>query len=269
MAVNIFIFLIIPVVAISQNKLSCVDLKNGTFNSYPKNSSEHYLLYRDGEFQKEVNTKTMDTVLWKVNWINDCVYSLQYLSGSVKITQEQSDLYKKHKLVYEIKNVTPDYFVFTGYLDKISTAILANDTVWMKEKLFIPDNNLFQEVTKPSTLKKAHFSDTSKYAVLYIYRPGKVACSIVDNIIYFDDNLMCVETNKSAHIFKILKEGKFKIMAKANKKEAVMQLEVDFGKKYYLKAASKFGHCTLETCCSPQLTTVEEDKGATEFDDAQ
>ena len=252
-----------------QDKAICKELKSGIFNSYPKNSSDHYLINRSDEFQKEVNTKTGDTVLWKINWISDCTYSLQYISGSEKVTPELSEFYKQHKVVYQIQIATADYYIFKASADKASNTVFQTDTVWMKEKLSIPNNNLFTEIIKLSILKKLHFSDTSTYAVLYVYRSGKTFCMAVDNIIYFDDNIMCVTKNQSAYVFKILKEGIFNIVGKMGGKQSLIKMEVQFGKKYYLKSASKFGHCNLESCCRPELAFINNDKGETEFDEAQ
>ena len=115
-------------------------------------------------------------------------------------------------------------------------------------------------------LKKAHFSDTSKYAVLYLYRTGKFAASQVDMITYFDNNLICDSKNGSSFIFKILKEGNFELssVSNMNKKSAVLPLSIKFGQKYYVNSSAKFTVNMLSTYV-PILKLVDPKQGEDEF----
>jgi len=51
--------------------------------------------------------------------------------------------------------------------------LLANDTMWMHPQTHTEENMVFG-ITDPGRIRKIHFSDTSRMALLYIYRPGKL-----------------------------------------------------------------------------------------------
>lgn len=255
-----------PSMALCQPKLSCADLKNGVFHSYPKNTSDHYLSKRDDEFQYETNIVTGDTTTWKINWLNDCTYSLKYISGNNKMTDEVSKLVKKHKFVYEISNLTPDYYIFKGYIDKTSNIAFQTDTMWLTEKAVIPNNEIFKQIPNTSLLKKEHFSDTSKYAVLYVYRPGKLTNSLSNYLIYFNDDIMCVGKNNTGYIFKIMKEGRFELKSKLYKDESSIKIDLKFGKVYYVKSMVHWGFFKGMKNFKLEMENVNAEVGKTEFD---
>lgn len=261
-------FLISPAVTKCQsNSGSCPDLKNGIFNSYPKNSNDHFVLKRNSDFQVETNIKTGDSMRWKINWLNDCSYTLKFISGSGKKIAEMTDFLKKHTLEYQVANVTADYYIFKGYVDKISGTPIQTDTVWRKEKASVPNNRVFEQ-TDAFKLRKARFSDTSKYAVLYVYRPGKFTCSAADYLVYFDNNIMYDAKNKSTYVFKLLKEGQFQMSGKIGNRETPLKLNVEFGKKYYLASTLNFA-LNIGNSCMPELSLVDAQKGKAVFEDLQ
>jgi len=192
-----------PLVATAQNKsLNCSGIKNGIFHIYPQNVAGHIVDIREGEFVRETKENTGDTSLYRITWLNDCTYELKYVSGNEKFSDEISKFLKKHKLVYEITSVTEDYYVYKGYMDKTSTLPVNTDTMWLTEKLGIVHNELYTEV---QSLKEARVSDTSKYALLYIYRSGKITNSLGNYFIYFNDNAMLVAKNILVIFLKYLK----------------------------------------------------------------
>ena len=109
--------------------------------------------------------------------------------------------------------------------------------MWLNIKTGLVNNELFKQVKNPSELKRSHFSDTSKYAVLYLYRPGKLANSLGNYLVYFDESIMCIAKNNSGYIFKILKEGKFTLKSRIYKDEADLPLDIKFGSTYYVKSS--------------------------------
>lgn len=230
-------------VALCQNKsITCKDLKSGIFHSYPKNTADHYISIREEEYQYETNIKTGDTTLWQIKWLNDCSYTLKYVSGSSKnVNEETIKFLKKHKLAYEIVNITAEYYTFKGYVDKASNLPLLTDTMWLSEKMHVTNNEIYKYIPNPQTLKKDHFSDTSQYAVLYVYRPGKLTNSLSNYLIYFDENILCVAKNKSGYIFKILKEGQFNLKSRLYKDESAIKIDVKFGNSYYIKSMVNWG----------------------------
>ena len=250
--------------------LNCENLKNGIFYSYPKNTDSKYLFERAGDYQKETDLKTGDTTLWKIRWKNDCTFSIEYVSGNNKANEEASTFLKKkkHKVVFEIKNITDDYYTYATYLDKTSNLPLELDTIWLHEKINPVRNLLFEAVTNGRDLQKSHFSDTAKYALLYVYRPGKFTNSLAGFPLYFDNNVMCIMKNKSGYIFKILKEGTFEIGSKLMDNSSVTKLEVTFGKRYYVKSMIHWGlHATRNF--NLEMKIMPNDSGEEEFDEVE
>ena len=230
-------FLITPIFLFSQKSaLSCSDFKFGTFYFYPKNTHDFYIERIDEKYLHEKNMVTGDTVLWEIKWKNDCVYSLKFIATNEKMNSETESLLKHHNLVYEIDSKTDNYFTVKGFLDKNTNIPIQFDTMWLNEKTTIQNNELFKKVPNATVLKRSHFSDTSKYAVMYIYRPGKFTNSLGNFLVYFDNNLLCVAENKTGYIFKILKEGQFEIKSRLLKDESAIKLDVSFGKTYYVKS---------------------------------
>lgn len=251
------------------SKQDCDQFRNGTFYSYPKNSMDQYADIRNGDFQSEKNLITGDSSLWKINWHNDCTYTMQYISGNIKMSVEQVDFFQTHKILTKIETVNPDYYVYKTYIDKALGAFITTDTMWMQPKLIPGNNKVFEQVPANIALKKLKFSDTSSYALLYVYRPGRFTGSKGEYIVYFDDNAMCVSKNNTALIFKIFKEGSFKLSAKLFTQKVIEEkIEIEFGKKYYLNAGLKFTG-TTGSGWRPDMKMVEEAKGAEGFLEAQ
>ena len=204
-----------------------------------------------------------DSTVWKVNWVDDCTYTLKYISGG-KIDEETFKILKKHKLAYEITKVTNDYYLYKGYLDNSSNNLIQSDTMWLTEKVNITNNELFRQIPDAGILRKNHFSDTSKYAVLYLYRPGKITNSLGNYLLYFNDNILCVAKNNSGFIFKIMKEGQYNISSRLYKDESAVQLDVKFGKTYYVKSmihwaiSKRLYNFKLETAIVSPDTGIEE-----------
>lgn len=40
------------------------------------------IFIRKGALQREIIAKQKETVLWDVEWLNDCIYTLKYESGA-------------------------------------------------------------------------------------------------------------------------------------------------------------------------------------------
>ena len=265
---NLFLFLSFSIDSIAQNKqLTCSDIKDGIFYYYPKNSADRYIDVREGELLNEKNTKTGDSSIWQVKWTDECIYSLKYVSGNAKTTDEMQAFLKKHKFIYEILKVTNEYYVFKGYVDKTTNIPILTDTIWLNEKTHIANNELFKQVRNTSELKKSNFSDTSKYAVLYIYRPQKLTNSLGNYIIYFDNNMMCVAQNNTGYIFKILKEGKFQVKSKLYKDESEITLDIRFGKTYYVKSMIHWGITSRLYNFKLEMAAINAIDGKSEFEE--
>ena len=64
-------------------------------------------------------------------------------------------------------------------------------------------------MTDPNKIRKIHFNDTSRMALLYIYRPGKFKLSMSDLFILYNELPVTVLRNKSAAVVALYKEGPF------------------------------------------------------------
>lgn len=246
-------------------KVTCADIKTGAFHLYPKNSADHFIDVREGEYVRETKMNTGDTSLYKINWLSDCTYSLQYISGSEKMPDETAKFFKKHKLVYEMFAVTNNYYVYKGYIDKVSNLPISTDTVWFKEKATVVNNTTYIQVT----LAEAKIKDTSKYALLYIYRPGKITNSLADFFIYFNDNLMCVASNNSGYIFKLFKEGKYQVKSRLLKDESTIDIDVKNGQTYYIKSMIHWGFKSRGYNFKLEMAAVPKDVGRSAFLDVK
>lgn len=246
---------------------TCTELKDGIFYSYPKNSDKQYEIKRNGDYQEEIDLATGDTSKWKVAWINDCTYSLIYLSGSTTLKDDMKAFMKSHKLVTVIENISGDFYTYKLYIDKAVGKFILSDTIWAQKKPVVTNNTLFESVSEKQYIKK--LNSKNDYALLYVYRPGKFAGSKGEYILYFDDNIMCISKNKSAYIFKIFKEGNFKLSAKLyNQKEVTQNIEIKLGQKFYLKAGVKFV-ATTASGWRPDLLIIDSEKGSDEFSEIE
>jgi len=268
-AVRIFFaLLLLPFASYTQDKpIGCKDLKNGIFHSYPKNTADHYICRREDNRQYESNAITGDSVVWEIKWLDDCTYSLKYLSGNTKFSDEEHTMLKKHKLVFQLQSVKEDYYVFTGHLDKTSNPSFNKDTIWLAEKINPVSNELVKFVPNPNTLKKEKFSDTSRYAVLYLYRSGKVTNSLSNCLVYFNDDLLCIAKNNSGYVFKILKEGTYSVKSKFDKDEASTQLDIKFGKTYYVKSMVHWGIFKGLKNYKLEIAVIDRQQGKIEFEE--
>ena len=245
---------------------NCVALHRGVYYFYPKNSNYHYTEYFDDNLQHEVNNTTGDTALWSVHWNSDCEYECKYIAGSIKTDDKMTSFLKKHTLVYVIETVTPDYYLFKGYIDnKKNHQPIQIDTMWMNEKTGLTSNTLFEYVPDTSVITKQHFTDTSQFALMYIYRPGKLALSLATNLLYFDDNGLCVSRNNTGYVFKILKEGKYTLRTSIMKDSVQLPVDIRFGNRYYIKSDIHWGIHSRLYNFKLELSSVDAATGSKEF----
>lgn len=262
---NIYIFLLLifsTSVWAQSTPLTCNDVKNGTFIYAGKN--DYPVSYvRNGTLQKEIIPQRKETILWEVTWINDCTYSLKYISGGEQRTKAEQDIFRKHTIVSEIVQVTEDYYTFRSALDKITNKTILEDTLWIKQRKSASGksvNNPHIDSLFAEKINKAK-TDTSKFATLYVYRPVKFLNSLMNYDLYLNGVSLCTISNNCRYMIKIKQEGTAKLTAKIRGQEAEIPLEVKFGQEYYLRCA-----CTWGLKSEPVLSLVEKKTGKMEFD---
>src|SRR6185437_15235902 len=83
------------------------------------------------------------------------------------------------------------------------------------------------------SLNKDHsVIDTSKYAILYVYRPSNLIGALIAYDLHVDDKVVCRVKNGKKHIIKIYKEGSIAVWAETEVRKSV-KLNVKFGEGYY------------------------------------
>jgi len=229
--------LLLSSLASNAQKMDCGQLRNGAFYFYPRNSTNQYVTWRNGDEQVEKNLGTGDTTVYRVEWINDCTYSLAYISTNEKWTQDLIDFEKKNKLVCEITDATDAYYIFKSHFDKHpGLTIHNNDTIWRNERKGFVSTKMFEYINNLALLHKQHFTDTSKYAVLYVYRAKKFVGFSATADLWLNDIPLCSLSNNSGFAFKIFKGGEITISGRDKTGPVREQkINIEFGKKYYLK----------------------------------
>jgi hypothetical protein len=264
---KVSVLLLFPLVAFSQNKaLACAEIKTGVFYNYPKNTSDQYVDKRDDHMVYETNLVTGDTSVWQINWLSDCVYALKFVSGNVKLDTKTLSLLQKHLLVFEITSTGTDYYVYKSYLDKTSNLSFQQDTMWLSPKLVLGNSQIYKWISNENVLRKDHFADTSKYAVVYLYRPGKLTNSLGNYPVYLEDDMICIAKNNSGYIFKVFKEGPAVFKSRLFKDVSVLQIDIKFGQRYYVKSMIHWTISSRLYNFKLEMATMDAATGAKEFE---
>jgi hypothetical protein len=255
---------LIPMTAFCQNKtVTCGNIQQGLFYYYPKNSSDQYTERMDGQFEHETNIRSGDTTLSRIKWDKNCSFSEKYITGNTKMTFQQRQALQKHVFVYKIMDIGKDYYTFTLYMDKMTDLPLADDTMWFNAQAHPNNRLLFMNIPNSSVLRREHFKDTSRYAVVYLYRPGKFTNSLNLYPIYLDNVEMCIAENNSGYIFKVMKEGPLKITGTLFNHPSYTILPVQFGHTYYVKTKVHWG--PTKNLSHVEMEVVDEKAGETGF----
>jgi hypothetical protein len=252
----LFSFLFLPLFNLAQT-LNCSDLKNGVFVYFSHTDGSNSTYTRNRDTQKEFNLATRETVNWDVEWVGDCTYYLKYNSGMEDKPRETQELMKKHRFLFQILSMTDDYYIFQSTLDKASNPIILKDTLWIKQR----SDGKRKVTTNPRidsllALRKAAFdSVVSKSALLYVFRPGKFAESLISYTLSLDDVPICEMANKASYVVRLSKEGQTTFVAKVRKQETSITVDLKAGKKYYLR-------CELPWSLAPKprLTLVSKEE---------
>ncbi|MDI3320394.1 hypothetical protein [Pinibacter soli] len=257
----LILFILCSVYVVAQNK-SCLDVRNGLFYYYPKTSAAHYIDFRNGDSVHEIETEKGDTSVWSVKWLSDCRYKLQYVSGG-NFNEKQVELLKKSTPEFEISKVADSYYVFDGFVDK--KQVIVNDTMWLHEKVDAGNTQIFWQLKPNVNLKKLHFSDTSKYAILYVYRPGKLSNSLGQYNIYINNEPLCVGQNNTGYGFAIIKEGRYEIKSKLYKDASSTFVDIKFGNVYYVKSMVHWAITSRLYNFKLEMATMKPEDGKIEF----
>ena len=112
---------------------NCRAIKTGTFYFYAPDHKTQYSITRNNTVQKEVNLKTGEQSIWKMNWRSSCICELTFVSRSTHVNKEELLNLVSHKTIVQITQVTKDYYVFKAGMDNLDNPF--QDTAWYKRKL--------------------------------------------------------------------------------------------------------------------------------------
>ncbi|MFT3947569.1 MAG: hypothetical protein QM763_11425 [Agriterribacter sp.] len=243
-------------------------MRSGVFHFYPKNTNDHFIIYAEPSRHKEINGNTGDTIVWDIQWTNECSFIERFMSADAALDKKTAKFLKAHSVAYKIEAITDDYFTFKGYVDKLSGVLIQQDTVWFSEKTHLPANPFIQPITSIEA-ERLHFADTSKYALLYVYRPGKLTNSLSNYPVYLNDDIICIIRNRSGYVFKILKEGTFECKSRLLKDESEVQVNIQFGKRYFIKSMVHWGMYKGLNNYKLEMAIMPGDTGSTEFSEVR
>src|SRR5579863_2944580 len=97
----LLVLIILPRTGKSQT-IKCSDIKNGVFVYFSRADGSESTYTRNGEIQKEFNPVKHETILWDVEWVDDCSYFLKYNSGMEERPKDVQAIFKKHKILTQI-----------------------------------------------------------------------------------------------------------------------------------------------------------------------
>lgn len=260
--VVLLLFIGLPQTGKSQTP-TCSEIKNGVFVYFSRATGTESTYTRNGETQKEFNPAKHETILWDVEWESDCSYFLKYNSGMEERPKDEQAIFKKHKILTQILQVTENYYVFRTSFDKASNPTILNDTLWIKQRRDARNKPIVNPALDSIlAIRLATFDSTlSQSATLYAFRPGKFAEGAATYDLYLNDQPLCEMSNKATYIIRLLKPGPTTIHARYRKQDVTVSINVKPGANFYLRCELPW---TLTP--TPKLTLVNKEEASTYFD---
>jgi len=245
----------------------CGAFRKGVFHVYQSSTGNHYILYRNGSTEKEVIDGKEDSTIWNIQWQGDCDYTLEYVSGNIPLTDKEEKFLRKHKLAYHLQPAGADNCVYTETIDKPTGTLIEKDTIRLHEvAISLHPAPVALQLRSEAALRQLHFSDTSHYAVVYIYRPKKLKLSLSPYNMYINDNLVCVMKNNSGFMFAVFREGDITLKSQLAKDTCSLTLTIQFGKRYYVRSTNEWGiHWTGNSKLA--MAAVPAAQGKDEFEE--
>jgi hypothetical protein len=120
-------------------------------------------------------------------------------------------------------------------------------------------------VRSESLLRDRRFSDTSSYAVIYLYRSYTGTFPKASINIYAGDDMICSMENSGHYIFSVYPKGPFKLTGRFARDSCPISLNIEPGKSYYLRCKMDFGIFGSKNY-KVILEPMPADKGKKQFD---
>lgn len=216
--------------------------------------------------QREQIPAKKETVLWEVEWLSECVYTLKYQSGAENHPDAEQKFLAKHLLVTEILEVNENYLTFRSAVDKVKNSTILQDTIWIKQRQS-PGGKAVSNPNADSILAaRIHIRDSleATYATLYVFRPGKFLNSLKNYNLLVNGEPACVISNGCRLILKLHKAGAYRLSAKVDGPEQTLTLDAKPGESYYLQCQITWG-----VTSHPILTMLDKTVGEGTFNTAE
>ena len=123
---------------------------------------------------------------------------------------------------------------------------------------------VFGTANKASEKQQIINSAGYNYALLHIYRKGRIGGSAINYDLHMDNQVICRVKNKWYESIKIDKEGEITLWAKTEARNE-LPIIVEFGKEYYIRCGLDFGVVVGR----PYLELVDEEIGMSEIESIQ
>ena len=111
---------------------TCTDLRETTVYTRSQDKHQPYKIIITGPTLKQINLATGDSSNWQIQWVEQCGFSMKFLSGNDTLTPGQQHFAKHHVIAIKIDNATPDYYLYTVYRDRIGHQLFTRDTLWVR-----------------------------------------------------------------------------------------------------------------------------------------
>ena len=248
--------------------MTCSDIKRGIFYLFNSDPNSNYLFLRDSTMQREIGLNEGDTTYWHIKWEDECTYRLHYFKGPMEEDSRKFAL--AHDVVVKVKEFGEDYYIYQAYIDDESKPA-GSDTIWTYEKIKFEKQivapSSYQIIRDEVAKDRVPFGPDSKYALVYVYRPGKLLNSLGNYLVYFDDKALCIAKNNTGYLFRVYHQGPLEVKSVLRKDTAGVKLNLKYGQRYYVKSmihwtiTNRLYNYKLET----KLMPAEE--GAAEFEE--
>jgi hypothetical protein len=220
---------------------TCSSLRNSISYTYWPESSESFITIIEGNKLTDIVGNLHDTVIYRIDWVDSCTFSMQYLSGGNKLPKKILDFNKDHIFYNKIDKITDEYVVSRMFQDKPKGRMLKRDTSWFSPKVALAKSSSFEKISGPLFDKKTSRSDSADYALVYVYRPNKFWLLLSSYPFYFDDEVMSMIENNSGYVFKVKKEGIHQFTSRLFQDNDSVSVDIRFGQKYFIKPWIEWG----------------------------
>ena len=130
----LLIFFVTGSIPPESSKLDCSKVKNGEFFFYPEGGKFEFKLVRKDSLQLEIDLNSMDTSFWKIQWVDNCTSTSEFISSTKQMEQGLLYFLSNHKAYQQIEEIRSDYYIIKMTLDSIVSSDYMRDTVWFKPK---------------------------------------------------------------------------------------------------------------------------------------